>query len=83
MTRNKSRCDCCGLATLLEAPPGTYEICPVCGWEHDFDRSATPDEVAGANDVSLTEARENYRRKGYASARVSTLVRRPTEGELG
>jgi hypothetical protein len=48
---SKFFCLCCGYKTLTEKPPGTYEICSVCGWEDD-----TCDW--GANKISLLEAKE-------------------------
>ena len=27
-------CPCCGYLTLPEEPPGTFDICPVCGFTH-------------------------------------------------
>jgi anaerobic ribonucleoside-triphosphate reductase len=28
-------CPCCGYQ-VFTGPPGSYEICPVCGWEDDL-----------------------------------------------
>ncbi len=35
METNQYTCPCCGYKTLYEEPPGTYEICRMCGWEDD------------------------------------------------
>jgi len=51
-------CPCCGFRTLDEAPPGTDEICPVCGWQDDTVQSRDRDFGAGPNrGQSLNECR--------------------------
>jgi hypothetical protein len=60
----KYPCPCCGLHTLDEQPPGTYEICLVCWWEDDRLQYEDPTYRGGANDESLNEAREAFRRTG-------------------
>jgi Cysteine-rich CPCC len=62
----KYRCLCCGSATLTEVPPGTFEICSVCGWEDDQVQASNPDYRGGANLVSLNEARANFLKFGRA-----------------
>jgi hypothetical protein len=57
-------CPCCDQLTLGEAPPGTYEICKVCGWEDDLVQFRDPDYPEGANHVSLREARAEFARRG-------------------
>jgi hypothetical protein len=56
-------CPCCGNPTLPEAPPGTFFICPVCGWEDDNVQFADPAYAGGANRLSLDEARASFRAK--------------------
>lgn len=41
--------------------PGSYDICPFCGWEDDDTQYINPEFEGGANDVSLKLARENYK----------------------
>jgi rubredoxin len=53
-------CPCCGYLTFDEDPPGTFEICPICGWEDDEIQFNAPDCVGGANKVSLNQARKNF-----------------------
>ncbi|MFV1884526.1 MAG: CPCC family cysteine-rich protein [Balneola sp.] len=31
----KYYCPCCVYDTLIEEPPGTYNICKICFWEDD------------------------------------------------
>jgi hypothetical protein len=41
--------------------PGSYFICEECGWEDDNFQYYDPDYEGGVNDVSLNQARENYK----------------------
>lgn len=76
------RCPCCSKLTLSER--GGFEICPVCFWEDDGQDDHDADVVRGGPNgaLSLTEARENYRRFGAIEDRLRTAVRppRPDEG---
>jgi hypothetical protein len=56
----KYNCPCCGKPTI--ETPDFYEICPICGWEDDPGQHAHPDDSIGANETSLNEAREAYKR---------------------
>ncbi|MCF2538686.1 hypothetical protein K6168_23930 [Streptomyces sp. FB2] len=53
-------CPCCG-HRVLDAMPGSYEICPVCFWEDDGVQSRWPTMAGGANQVSLIDAQRNWR----------------------
>ena len=53
----KYKCPCCGNDTLMEEPPGTFEICPLCHWEDDNVQFDDPDYAGGANLLSLNAAR--------------------------
>ena len=83
----KYPCHCCGFLTLDEAPFGwgefpeanTYEDCPVCFWE---DEAWEYDDTAGgANQVTLSEARENYARFGAMEERLRQYTRPPLPSE--
>lgn len=39
-----------------------HDICEVCGWEDDIVQNAHPDYRGGANQMSLNEAREAYKK---------------------
>jgi hypothetical protein len=73
-------CLACGFLTIGKR--GIFEICPVCFWE-DEGEIADPDEpLSGANgDLSLNEARENYRRFGATSEDLKVHVREPLPDE--
>jgi hypothetical protein len=52
-------CVCCGYRTLSE-PPGSHEICPVCGWEDDVYQLRWPYRPGGANESSLIDAQQRF-----------------------
>ena len=52
-------CPVCGQYSFTEP----HDICPVCGWEDDRVQLRDPDFAGGANEMSLNEAREAYRRQ--------------------
>jgi hypothetical protein len=75
-------CPCCGNRTLSEEPPGSFEVCPVCYWEDDFAQAEDADLSGGANEVSLSQARDNYARIGASAPEHVGRVRAPTSAEL-
>lgn len=74
-------CLCCGFLTLDEEPPGSFAICPVCGWEDDYSQGVDVDLMGGANRRSLTEARRNFATIGVSDPKVRSIVRPPHDGE--
>jgi len=50
-------CPACGFLQF-SGPPGTYEICQMCGWEDDHVQLANPRMRGGANSESLAEAQQ-------------------------
>lgn len=51
-------CPACGFLTF-EEPSGSYDICPLCGWEDDPVQLAFPRLRIGANGYSLLEAQQD------------------------
>src|SRR5690348_11043484 len=45
-------CPSCGFL-VYRGRPGSYEICPVCGWEDDVVQLEAPGYAGGANQESL------------------------------
>ena len=76
-------CPCCGNRTLSER--ASYEICPACFWEDDGQDDNDADAVRGGpnRDLSLTVARENFKRIGAADPRDLAHVRPPSKEEAG
>jgi hypothetical protein len=60
-------CPCCRFFTLDEPPPGTFDICEVCGWEDDNVQFDDPEFRGGANSSSLNEYRADFEAKLLAS----------------
>ena len=45
---------------VFENGPGSYEICPICGWEDDKQQYQNPMLKGGANQLSLVAYRDAY-----------------------
>lgn len=81
--KNKNHvCPCCGFLTLSEPPPGTFEICPVCYWEDDDVQFNDPNYTGGANQDSLNQARQNFKKFGTSSMKYFGEVRKPYPNEV-
>ncbi|MBC6981376.1 CPCC family cysteine-rich protein [Caulobacter sp. 17J80-11] len=78
----KYPCPCCGQRTYVSAKRDSYEVCPVCFWEDDLVQFEDPSFSGGANEVSLQEARENYRAFKASGARFVKAVRPPAPEEI-
>lgn len=53
------KCPVCGQYTF-QSGPGSYEICPICGWEDDKAQYKDANLKGGANRFSLKEYKEQY-----------------------
>jgi len=80
MTNPSYPCPCCGYLVFTELP-GSFQLCPICGWEDDALQLQYPEE-AGTNPVSLHEAQQNFLRTGAIAAERQAGVRPPRSGEL-
>lgn len=61
-------CPACGYL-VNDEPPGSYNICPVCGWEDDDSQLRFP-TTTGANHVSLLEAQKNVQEIGVSEKSI-------------
>ena len=70
MKNRTGLCPVCGQYSFTEP----HDICPVCGWEDDKVQLRDPDFAGGANEMSLNEARESYRRQQTEKAAAQDRV---------
>lgn len=68
-------CPSCGYEVFSE-PPGSYEICDVCGWEDDAVQLQFPFMQGGANEVSLWEWQQKIAAKLAAADVLDGSVKR-------
>lgn len=73
-------CRCCRYLTISDQ----WDICPICGWEHDEIQESDPDDDGDANKVSLRQAQQNYVAFGACDerARQGYMCRRPTDADV-
>jgi len=69
------------ILTLEEPPTGTHQLCPVCFWEEDAQQYERLDQLAGANGVTLHQARENFPKYGACEESSIDSVRVPAPYE--
>jgi hypothetical protein len=76
------RCPCCGYLTLESR--GWYQICQVCFWEDDGQDDQDADVVRGGPnyELSLTQARQNFRAFGACDRERLQHVRKPLPEEI-
>lgn len=76
MNSNNQRfkCLCCENYTLDHMTGNTFQLCPVCYWEDDGIQSNDSEYPGGANSISLSEARINYKQFGACEKRFIRYV---------
>lgn len=81
-SRGLYRCPCCLYKTLKER--GGYEICPVCFWEDDGQDDQDADVIRGGPNgkLTLTQARENFKKFGASTAENIKFTRTPNPDEI-
>lgn len=75
-------CPCCEYLTMEEPDHLSFDICPICFWEDDAVQFKDPNYRGGANHISLTEARENFKKFRAKEEKVKKFVRDPLPDEF-
>jgi hypothetical protein len=75
-------CPCCGFFTVDSDDEVIVDICEVCFWQYDVIAHEQPERNIGANNISLNQARENYKKLGVCKKQFKHMVRKPVEEEL-
>ena len=73
-------CPCCGYVVFTTGP-GSYDSCPMCGWEDDDVQLRYPAYAGGANTVSLLAAQRNYADLGASDAHRLDYLASPRPSE--
>lgn len=73
----KYTCPCCGYKTLKTRIIEADGICGICYWKNDTFQLENPDSEKGANEVSLNQARINFKNFGASDLRYRYFVRKP------
>ncbi|WP_428506871.1 CPCC family cysteine-rich protein [Roseateles sp.] len=77
MSEESFPCPSCGFLVFGE-PPGSYEICDLCGWEDDHVQLAHPAMGGGANKQSLVQSQLlALQRFPVGVSVVGTILRAP------
>ena len=79
---NKYQCPCCCYYTFDEPLGNTFADCPVCFWKDDGVQLNDPNYEGGANNMSLNQARENFKKYGVIDPELKEHVRLPKREEL-
>jgi len=80
--KKKFSCACCGYYVFDYDPVETHSVCPVCYWEEDIVQESDPKFKGGANNLSLFEAKINYKEFGAIEEKFKQYVREPNKDEL-
>ncbi|MCL2015169.1 MAG: hydrolase [Defluviitaleaceae bacterium] len=74
----KYKCPCCGYYTHeTDAKEGPiFEICEICYWQYDETAHNSP-IISGANQLSLSTARQNYKKFGVCDEKFASTAKIP------
>ncbi|HZZ65552.1 MAG TPA: CPCC family cysteine-rich protein [Candidatus Baltobacteraceae bacterium] len=73
-------CPCCGYR-VFSGPPGTEEVCPICGWCDDLMHLRFPLFNGRPNGISLIDAQANFNVIGAMNEAALKSVRFPTDAD--
>jgi hypothetical protein len=79
--RKKYTCPCCGYR-VFSGPPGTEEVCPICGWLDDLMHLRFPGFSGMPNAISLVDAQMNYSVIGAKDPEALKRVRFPSAQDV-
>lgn len=79
---DKYFCSCCKYNSLTNKEQGSYEICRICFWEDDPIQYQDKNYAAGANNVSLIQAQENFEKFGACTKEAIKYTQKPTDLDL-
>ncbi len=82
MKIKKIECPCCENFTIDGGEEVIVDICEVCHWQYDIVMQNNPDILIGPNNVTLNQAKENYKEFGASEKRFEEKVRKPYSEEL-
>ena len=71
-------CPACGFVVFVE-PPGSYDICEMCGWEDDHVQLIYPGLRGGANQESLAEKQATWVKRYPVGVREANSLTRDPE----
>jgi len=80
MTESKYPCICCGYLVMPDFP-GSYALCPICGWEDDEAQARDPFYPGGTNSLPLIRAQQEFVEHGSIDPAAGQLVRSPLPDE--
>jgi hypothetical protein len=75
-------CPCCGYYTIESDDEVIVDICEVCFWQYDETAHKYPGKKIGANNISLNDARINYKHYGVSKQEYQSYVRKPHKEEF-
>lgn len=76
------RCPCCNKLTIDDTTTPITEICDVCYWQYDEVAQRNENSIIGPNNISLNQAKKNYKLFGASEYKFINLVRKPTKEEI-
>jgi hypothetical protein len=78
------QCPCCGCFTIRNDNEIVVNICGICGWQYSSKEKKHPDIITGLNNISLNEARKNYKKYKVSDVKFleNNWLREPLADEL-
>ncbi|WP_010249938.1 glycosyltransferase [Acetivibrio cellulolyticus] len=71
---DKKTCPCCGYKTIKQEK---NDVCPLCYWQFNKAQQKSPDKSDGANEISLSQAKVNFKKFGASQKKFLFTVSKP------